>query len=304
MPQPQVLDRDANHAAFNHALGKGYDEMQSSKSELDIKNFAPEAADTAEEPAKPEEPTAEAPAPEEAPEEEPATTEEKPVEGSEPEPPAHDESKAEPETPGEEDKTAVEEGEALLETVRTLLGIVDEAPQPKEVEDQKVVVEEAAKASEAAPEDVELTAKLQGEIDKLNELVLQKEILSEQDAKEKERYKAELENANQEIDKLNSDTATLKESHDLLNSDERVKSLATFMSKFKAGDETVKDDIKSILDEMVQEVYGVSIDSMMKDMAEQQTATAASPSSSTYSSEKDKAPGGRQLLDIRQYMKD
>lgn len=242
MPQPQVLDRDANHAAFSHALGKGYDEMQASKSELDIKNFAPETDKPVEEPVTPEEPKAEEAPAEETPGEEP------PVPAEEPKP--------EEETSEEEgDKSDAEISEDLLNTVRNLLGIVDEAPQPEDVEAQKVVVEEAAAASEASPEDVELTAKLQSEIDKLNELVLQKDIKSEQDAKEVERYKTELGNANQEIDKLNSDTASLKESHDLLNSDERVKSLATFMSKLKAGDESVKDDVKSILDEMVQEVY-------------------------------------------------
>lgn len=250
MPQPQVLDRDANHAAFSHALGKGYDEMQASKSELDIKNFAPETDKSVEEPVTPEEPKAEKAPAEETPAEEP-----KLGEGEEPPVPAEEPKPEEGTSEEEGDKSDAEISEDLLNTVRNLLGIVDEAPQPEDVEAQKVVVEEAAAASEASPEDVELTAKLQSEIDKLNELVLQKDIKSEQDAKEVERYKTELGNANQEIDKLNSDTASLKESHDLLNSDERVKSLATFMSKLKAGDESVKDDVKSILDEMVQEVY-------------------------------------------------
>lgn|GEM_PF-4195804 len=40
----------------------------------------------------------------------------------------------------------------------------------------------------------------------------------------------------------------------------------------------------------------------MKDMAEQQAATAGTPSSATFDSNKDKKPAGRQLLDIRQYI--
>jgi hypothetical protein len=118
--------------------------MQASKSELDIKNFAPEAAATAEEPAKPEETPAEAPVTEEAPNEETPAEEPKPEEGEEPPVPAEEPTPKEDEPVAEEDKSDAEISEELLNTVRTLLGIVDEAPQPQEVEDQKAVVEEAA----------------------------------------------------------------------------------------------------------------------------------------------------------------
>jgi hypothetical protein len=266
--QNKMLDRDLNRDAFRQVLSKGYDEMQDSKSELDINNFAP-----ASEEVKPVEGDA-TPAPEgedtttppaeEKTEETPAPEGDKKPEGEEttPAPEATDDKSGE---------NIEEEPEELLNMVKSLLGIVDEQSQTPEIDAQATAVDNAAKAVEAKPEDTTLADKLQDEINKLNELMLQKEVKSEQDAREKERYKAELDSKNEELDKLNAELTTSRESANLLDSDDRVKSLAMFMTQYKAGDESVKDDIQSIVGELVQEIYGVNMDDMMKSMAEKQS---------------------------------
>lgn len=310
----KVLDRDLNREAFSQMLSKGYDDAQTAKSELDINNFSPESSAT-------EQPVTEPEVKEEgvAPAEEPKSEEEKTGEGTPAEekkevetadeggvPADGDATKKTEETAESEEKP--EEGETednqeeLLSTVRNLLGIVSENEQPQEVQNQVAAVEKAAAESEKSPENADITAKLQAEIDKLNELVLQKEVKSEQDAREKERYQAELDSKNEEIERLNSELASSKESANLLETDDRVKSLAMFMNKLQAWEEWVKDDVKSILSELVQDIYWVNIDEMMKWMASQQDWTVNGAWNESFSGSKsDNKNKWVWLLDIRPF---
>lgn len=161
--------------------------------------------------------------------------------------------------------------EDLLETVRKALNITDETDQPKDVEAQAQKVDDAKVAVEQNPTDAKAVDNLKSEINKLKEMVFDKDLTNETQAKEIQMLRTALDQRNSELWDIEQQTLKNKRIMDLVNSNENIKNLATMMSAVAKWDESAKDEVANILEDLSKEVFWVSIKDVLKEKEQQQS---------------------------------